>query len=87
MQKEKRKEKTNHIFINIQCTGHVIDSLINQVIFMASTETSKNHDLHYFRFEIALSLFASPSQYLESLGDIFFWEVVFFLNVLLLCSS
>lgn len=34
------KKTTKHIFINIQCHGGVIDSIINQVIFVASIGTS-----------------------------------------------
>lgn len=79
----KMQKTTKHIFINIQCHGGVIDSIINQVIFVASIGTSNT--MTSIISPLKLHSLYSPLWLSNTLNH-FSWEV-FFSNLLLLCRS
>lgn len=76
MQK-KTTTTTKHIFINIQCHGGVIDSIINQVIFVASIGTSNS--MTSIISPLKLRSLYSPLRLSNTLNH-FSWEVFFFLT-------
>lgn len=74
---QKKTTTTKHIFINIQCHGGVIDSIINQVIFVASKGTSNS--MTSIISPLKLRSLYSPLRLSNTLNH-FSWEVFFFLT-------
>lgn len=72
------------MLINIQCHGGVIDSIINQVIFMASTGTS--NAMTSIISLLKLHSLYSPLRFSNTLNH-FSWEVFFFFLFLTCCFS
>lgn len=91
MQKKRKKKRrrikktttTKHIFINIHSRVGVIDSIINQVIFVTSIGTSNT--MTSIISPLKLHSLYSPLWLSNTLNH-FSWEV-FFSNLLLLCQS
>lgn len=68
------QKTTKHIFIKMQCHGRVIDSIINQVIFVASIGTSNT--MTSIISPLKLHSLYSPLWLSNTLNH-FSWEVFF----------